>query len=194
MKAGARLHQKVQRFDPRSRRRQEADPAPSDVQPPPDVGGYLLIEALVYIGAVFVLLAVGYVALDRFLDSSVALRRSTGDVAKVLNAGELWRTEVRAAGKQVRLEQTPVGPVLQLTGGRETVAYHFSTNVVLRRVGGGAWVPVLTRVKSSVMEPDTRGGVRAWRWELELRPNSRQTSQIRPLFTFLAVPGSQTEK
>jgi len=45
---------------------------------------------------------------------------------------------------------------------------------------------VLAKVKTSEMQPEPRGGVAAWRWELELtqrRPQMRQPL----LFTFEAV-------
>jgi len=51
---------------------------------------------------------------------------------------------------------------------------------------------VLTNINSSIIESDPRSNVIAWKWELELRTRAK-ASKIRPLFTFLAVPGqSQT--
>src|SRR4029077_12950063 len=57
-------------------------------------GGYLLTEALVYIGLLFVILGVGYLAMDRSIDNSVLLRRNADDIANALHAGERWRADV----------------------------------------------------------------------------------------------------
>jgi len=49
----------------------------------------------------------------------------------------------------------------------------------------------LGNVRASTMAADPRHDLVAWRWELELMPQSKasvKASRIRPLFTFLAVP------
>lgn len=154
-------------------------------------GGYLLIEALAYIAVVFVVLGVAYAALYRCMDHSIALRRNTDDITRALSAGERWRADVRNAATRIWLEKTAAGQVLHLEGLRAEAAYHFDDDAVYRRLASGPWAPVLTHVKSSVMAPDPRREVTAWRWELELKPRAKGTvkaSRIRPLFTFLAVP------
>jgi hypothetical protein len=148
----------------------------------------MLIECLVYMGALVALLGVGYAVFYYSFENSFALRRSTDDIAKALKAGERWRADVRSAGNQVRFEGTPENRILRLRGQRGEVAYQFSTNSVLRRVGSGPWTCVLERVKSSAMESEARPSVTAWRWELELQPRSKKPVRVRPLFTFIAVP------
>ena len=153
--------------------------------------GYLLTEALVYIAVVFVLLGVGYEALYRCIDSSVALRRNADDITNALHAGERWRADVRSANHPIRFEQTPAEQILYLQGARGQIAYRFSTNAVSRRVGAGPWVRLLTNVKSSTIQTDPRQHLTAWRWELELatrQKGSVKPSRVRPLFTFIAVP------
>src|SRR5215813_10617322 len=49
---------------------------------------YMMVEALVYIGVLFLLLGVGYVALYRCIDASTALRRNAADIGKALQTGE----------------------------------------------------------------------------------------------------------
>jgi hypothetical protein len=140
---------------------------------------------------VFVLLGVGYSALYHGIDSSIALRRDADDIASALHAGERWRADMRLANKQIRLEQTPAGQIAYLEGLHSEAAYRFSTNAVFRRVGEGPWVKLLSNVKSSVIEPDARQHVTAWRWELELQPRQKgsvKPGRVRPLFTFIAVP------
>jgi hypothetical protein len=153
--------------------------------------GYLLLEALVYIGVVFVLLGAGYAAMYRCIDRSLALRRNADDITSALHAGERWRADVRAATSQIRLDSTNAEQLLYLDGPGRAVVYRFATNDVTRRVGGGPWMRVLPSVKASTMTADPREHVTAWRWELEIAPRavgSAKPGRVRPLFTFLAVP------
>src|SRR5439155_11435731 len=66
--------------------------------------GYMLIEALVYIGVSFLLLGIGFAAMYRCIDNSVGLRRSADDITSALHAGERWRADVRATVRPVQLE------------------------------------------------------------------------------------------
>jgi hypothetical protein len=152
---------------------------------------YLLIEALVYIAVVFLLLGAGYAAMYRCIDSSIALRRNADDITSALHAGERWRADVRSATKRVRLEDVAPEQLLYLDGTNGQVVYRFATNGISRRLGTGPWVRLLPNVKSSIMQPDPREYVTAWRWELELQPRttgSVKPGRVRPLFTFTAVP------
>ncbi len=160
---------------------------------PTDVGGYLLIEALVYIGVVVVLLGVGYSAMYRCIDSSIALRRNADDITTALHVGERWRADIRSATGGVRLEDTAPGQLIHLESASREVVYLYSTNGISRRLDQGPWVRLLPNVKSSTMQPDPRKHVTAWRWELELQPRATASvnpSRVRPLFTFIAVPAS----
>ncbi len=150
--------------------------------------GFMLIECLVYIGVVFVVLGVGYAAMYRCMENSVALRRSTEDIARALNAGERWRADVRAANGAIRWEETSDTRVLRMAGERGEVTYQFTSNAVLRCVAPGSWSCILASVKSSTMHQEARDQVTAWRWELELQPHSKKPVSVRPLFTFFAVP------
>ncbi|MGD0258913.1 MAG: hypothetical protein ABSD29_03720 [Verrucomicrobiota bacterium] len=165
--------------------------------PCPGQRAYLLIEALVYISAVFVLLGAGYAAMYHCIDSSVALRRNADDITSALHAGERWRADVRSATSQARLESTAAGQLFYLESASGTVAYRFATNTVTRRVGAGPWVRLLPNVKSSTMTSDPREYVTAWRWELELEPRAKgsvKPGRVRPLFTFIAVPERPSSK
>ena len=151
----------------------------------------MLMETLVYLGLVFLLLGVGFMAMYRCIDNSVVLSRNADDITSALHAGERWRADVRAAGLSIQAETIAGQQMLHMTGASNDVYYAFWRGAVLRRVGEGAWTTMLERVKASAMEPDPRPNVAAWRWEVELQPRGRATvkpSRIRPLFTFLAVP------
>jgi hypothetical protein len=158
---------------------------------------YFLIEALVYISVIMALLGVGYAAMYRCIDSTLALRRNAEDIASALHAGERWRVDVRASTAQPRVEDTQSGQLLVLDSPRGPVTYRFGTNGVSRRLGETAWMNLLPRVKSSAMTADRREHVTAWRWELELQPRvtgSMKPGHVRPLFTFIAVPKQPESK
>ena len=152
-------------------------------------GAYMMIEALVYIGALFVLLGVGYAAAYRCIDHSVALRRNAEDISRALEAGERWRADVRAAAGNIRVESTNAEQILRLPGPRGELQYRFTEGAVSRRLDPGPWVTLLTNVVSSQMESDPRRQVSSWRWEVELMSRAK-LPQTKPLFTFIAVPAA----
>jgi hypothetical protein len=152
--------------------------------------GYMLTEALVYIGLVFVLLGIGYVAMYRCIDSSVALRRNADDILGAVHAGERWRADIRLAERGVRWDQTGE-PFLRLQGATNVVDYRFAGGSVFRREDAGQWSKLLDHVESSMMERDARPTVTVWRWELELQAKAHgsfKPGRVQPLFTFIAVP------
>src|SRR5258708_34193968 len=88
--------------------------------------GYLLTEALVYIGLIFLLLGIAYGALYRLIDNSVALRRNADDIIRSVHAGELWRADVRAATQGVGLENKPEEQIVRLESPQGEVDYRFA--------------------------------------------------------------------
>ena len=156
--------------------------------PPAGQRAFLMIEALVYIAVLFVLLGAGYVAMDRCIDSSIALHRNADDIVCALNVGERWRQDIRLASGQIRLEFSGDDQVLHIPQEQGEVLYRLAGGELHRRGGADKpWVKRLPRVKSSQMQPDVRAHVTSWRWELELI-QSRKNARVRPLFTFQAVP------
>ena len=153
--------------------------------------GYLMNEALVYIGLVFVILGAGYAALYRCIDQSVVLRRNADDIASALHAGERWRADVRLSHQQVDATTDETGQqVFRLQGAQHLIEYKFVENAVRRRVDSGVWSTVLDHVQFSGISSEKRGEITAWRWELELLPRAKGSvaaSRIHPLFTFLAI-------
>ena len=155
--------------------------------------GYLLTEALVYIGVVFVILGIGYLAMYQCIDNCIVLRRNADDIVGTLAAGEQWRADVRAANPRARLEGAGENQVLHLEGARGSVDYRFADGIVFRRSGSGDWGRVIDRVKSCSFQSELRQNLSVWRWELELEPRLKgamKPGRVRPLFTFLAVSQS----
>jgi hypothetical protein len=152
---------------------------------------YSLIEMLVYISVLAVLLGVGYGAVYRCMDNSIALRRNAEDIARALHAGEVWRADVRSAGAETRLETDSTGQILHLPQGETNVAYRFTAHTIARRMGNSGWTPLLQNVKTSEFLAEPRA-VQVWRWELELEARRKTLTQTRPLFTFIAVPAADS--
>lgn len=154
---------------------------------------YLMIECLVYIGVVFALLGAGYAAMYRCIDNSVALRRSADDITRSLRAGERWRADVRSAHGLIRLEKSGAEEVLQIPTEHGEIAYRFSTNGVFRHAGDHPWSQILSDVKSASVQSEARQDLTVWRWELELQTRAK-AGRVKPLFTFIGVPGEKVTK
>jgi hypothetical protein len=154
-------------------------------------GGYLLIEALVYIGLLFAVMGVGYLAVDRCIDRSMVLRRSLDDLSAGLAAGERWRADVRASSGSIHLSTTNDESVITIHRPSGAVSYRFTGHAIWRKPASGSWSKILARVKSSEMIEDPRDHVLAYRWELELERRTKgitQASRITPLLSFTAAP------
>jgi hypothetical protein len=157
--------------------------------------GYMIIEAAVYGFILLILLGVAYAAMYGCIDRSIALHRNADGFVSALRTGEHWRADVRGATNAIRVETEP--PQFHIPSAHGEILYRFETNAILRRAGSNPWTVLLPSVKSSQMQPDARERVSAWRWELELLPvrkDNSNTNRIRPLFSFVAVPGGSTNK
>ncbi|HVV00969.1 MAG TPA: hypothetical protein VHH88_06375 [Verrucomicrobiae bacterium] len=153
--------------------------------------GYLLIEALVYIGVLAALLGVAYCALFRCIDNSVALRHNSDQIAAALRAGEIWRADIRGARSPAIDSNTNSSSDWVIATARGQISYRFETNGIFRRRGGNPWQCVLHDVKWSSMRLEPRESVLSCRWELELLPyrrNHSNTNRVHPIFSFVAVP------
>jgi hypothetical protein len=148
--------------------------------------GYLMIEVLVYIGMVFMLLGIGYMAMYRCISNSVALRHNADDIGTVLHVGERWRADIRSATAAPMIETSNSEQVLHLPNRDREILYLYSREALFRRNGEGPWVQVLTNIKSSVIATDPRQTLTALRWELELATREKH-HHVRPLFTFIGV-------
>ncbi len=152
--------------------------------------GASLTECLVYVGVLFVVLAVAGAAYARVLDHTRNMRRVAADIARALHAGERWRADLRAAAAPPRLVTTGEVCALHLPGAGGEVVYFFDGSNVLRRAAAGApWQTFLPRVKASAFMADARAHVTAWRWEVELQPG-RGPARVPPRFSFSAVLGA----
>lgn len=157
-------------------------------------GGFTIVETLVYMAVLFLIVGLAYTATDKSMDASTALRHNANDISQTLKIGELWRDDVRDATRPIRMENSGQEIILRVPQKKIEVDYRFSTNAVSRRIGRGGWSVLLDHVKDSAFVADKREKVKAWRWELELQPNRKRITRVRPLFTFIAVPSAPSAR
>jgi hypothetical protein len=151
------------------------------------VAGVSLIECLVYIAVFAILLGVGFGAFYFCWDHTRAVIFATDDVSSALRAGERWRADVRGATGKISVETTAAGEVVRIPESEMEIVYRFESGG-LRRENSALKNSqlLLPKVKASEMKAETRAGVSAWRWELELTPRRTET-RLALRFTFEAA-------
>jgi hypothetical protein len=149
--------------------------------------GILLMECLIYL-AVFVILLGGATTVFYFCwDHSKALIYTTDDISSALRAGERWRADVRGATGKISIETTAAGEVVKIPEGEKKILYRFDSGEMRRQAAPeNSSQLLLSKVKMSQMKMDARGGVAAWRWELELTER-RKEIHLPLRFTFEAA-------
>lgn len=154
--------------------------------------GITLVECLVYISVWFVITGLAFGAYFRVLDNAKRIRRNAADVARALQAGEVWRRDIREASGPISCTNLlGIGEELlripQLSG---EVSYRFTGSNVLRRANAEApWTVALGLVNASGMVEARRDSIRSWKWEVELK-SPRKAPRQKPLFSFQAVPST----
>ena len=160
------------------------------------IAGILLTEVLVYLAVFTILTGIGLAAFYLCWNNSKALVEGTDDITAALRAGERWRADVRSATGKISLEQAAGKTALEQSTQGESVRIPELGKVVVYRFEAGEMhrdLPaqqiselLLPRVRASEMSVEERGGVTAWRWELELS-SRRPETQLPLLFTFEAA-------
>ena len=151
------------------------------------MAGVMLIECLVYIAVFALLTSIGLAAFYLCWDHSKALIYATEDIHASLLAGEHWRADVRGAAGKITLEPTATGEALRVPQREQAVVYRFEGGEVRREIPERHTSDLLVaRTKASHMSLESRAGVAAWRWELQLA-SRRSETQLPLLFTFEAV-------
>ena len=149
--------------------------------------GFLLVECLVYIAVFGVLLGIGTASFYYCWDHSKALIYATDDISAALHTGERWRADVRAATGKISSVTTAAGERVRIPGTAGDIVYRFEAGELRREISATKQSQLLLpKVKTSHMATEERGGVTAWRWELELQER-RQETQLPLRFTFEAA-------
>lgn len=150
--------------------------------------GILLTECLVYLALFVILLGAGTAAFYFCWDHTRATISTANEVQAALLVGERWRADIRAATGNLSCEATSTGETLKIPAGDKEILYRLTGGELRREIPARHLSQlVLARVKSSEMTADSRDGVRAWHWELQLTPR-RKEAHLPMLFTFSAVP------
>jgi hypothetical protein len=151
------------------------------------IAGILLVECLVYIAVFAILTSIGLGAFYLCWNQSKAVIYATDDIGASLRAGERWRADVRGATGRISIESTPAGELLRIPHGKDEVFYSYHNGAIRRKLASASSPELLfANVTASQMSDEVRGGVTAWRWELQL-PLRRPETQFPLLFTFEAA-------
>ena len=154
--------------------------------------GILLVECMIYIGVLALLLGFAFTAFYHLHRQSTYLRRNTEDIARAMQAGERWRGEVRMSSEAEILENDGV-EMLRLAHGTNEILYAFQNNKVWRKeLPDEAWKTFLRDVNSSRMTIRNTEFSDCLVWEVELK-GAQKIVRVKPLFSFLAVPGMKVE-
>ena len=103
--------------------------------------GILLVECLVYM-SVFVIILTGAMAAFYFCwDNSKALIYTSDDVSRVLQVGEGWRADVRAATGRITVETTPDGDRVVIPAGKKQIVYRVAAGSAFHHGYPGAADP-----------------------------------------------------
>jgi Tfp pilus assembly protein FimT len=155
--------------------------------PPRRRAGVLLIECVTYIAVFAILLGLGTAAFFLCWNHSEAFIYATDDITGALHAGERWRADVRHATGPITVAESDGGQTVRMPQAQAVVAYRFADGKVCREIPALQQSQVVLRtVNASHMTGETRGGVRAWRWELDLKVRRTET-HLPLLFTFEAA-------
>lgn len=149
--------------------------------------GILLVECVTYIAVFAILTSIGFAAFYLCWNQSKAVVYATDDVGAALRAGERWRADIRNANGAISVEQTASGESVQVPTREKTIVYRFESGEVHREIPSAQQSELLLpKVNSSRMNKETREGITAWHWELDLVVRRPET-QLPLLFTFEAV-------
>jgi len=130
-----------------------------------------------------VIFGFAYGAYWRCLDNSKRLQQDSDEILQALEAGDLWRGDVRLAQSEAVRSN-----LMTLAQPGDTVEYRFDNQCIWRRSArSNRSVLLLRNVLFSGMKSDARQQVRGWKWELEMQ-HAKKPPYLRPLFTFEAVP------
>jgi Tfp pilus assembly protein PilE len=150
--------------------------------------GITLIECLVYVAVFSILLGLGTAAFYLCWDNTRAVIGTADKIETALRAGERWRADVRSATGAIAIETTTDGETVRIPEAGREIVYRFAGGEVHRDLASPPRSQLLfEKVKTSEMKTESRNGVTAWSWNLELTTTHRILTY--PLwFTFEAVP------
>jgi hypothetical protein len=136
-------------------------------------------------------LGLAFAAFYDYWSATDAFGRNAADITRSLHAGEQWRADIRAASGPVEATASNGVQTLRIPTPAGSILYTFSNSELRRNAPPAGDVPILSHIKSSQMQLESRAGLSVCRWELELLPR-KHDPKLRALFTFAAVPRGGT--
>jgi hypothetical protein len=156
--------------------------------------GFALVQALVYIPVMAILI---YVTVDAALVLKKGTRGMQAGATRIftaMNAGELWRADVRLATSPPQSNGSNRLMTLNIQQGTNAVIWSHSEGQVWRQAGTTSpRVTVLRDVSTSTFQRDRRKHVTAWKWEIAFK-RARLKAKTQPLYTFISVPLTSESK
>ncbi len=151
------------------------------------IAGVSLIECLVYVAVFAILLGGGTAAFYFCWDHTRAVIFTSNEIESAMRAGEVWRSDVRAATGKISIETTATGETVKIPTSGKEIIYQLHDGELRREIPTqNSSRLLLEKVKTSEVKTVSRDGVSAWRWELELAPR-RKEAHFPLLFTFEAA-------
>src|SRR5690349_359902 len=92
--------------------------------------GFSIIDCMVYAGVFVVVMGLAYFALYRCLENLKHVRRNSDDITRAVNAGEVWRGDIRAAKLPIQFDEAD--QTLRVTRDDREVSYRFADGQLLR--------------------------------------------------------------
>ena len=157
--------------------------------------GFTLIEILCYLAVIGLVTSMAMATLFQLIEQTAALRRNCEEIAAAVQAGEIWRADIRQAkptdlSLSNRNAETTTNSLVLRTA-ESTIIYRVKDGAVWRKSGSDATEEaILSGVKSSRFAVAPRKTVTAWIWEIELKTSGKHGA-TQPLFSFTAVPAGQ---
>ncbi len=150
--------------------------------------GVSLIDCLVYVALFAVLLTCATRFFSVVYHHNKASASAASYTIAALDAARHWRRDIANAKGEPKLIRDDLFDVIRIDQANGNQVSYRVNGTRLERNDGTEWIPIIRRVASSVMLPDQREHVRAWRWELAMETKSRFLGDpVR--FSFTAVPG-----
>jgi len=154
--------------------------------------GIMLVECLIYLAITALLVGLGMALFIRCLNAASDLSRNADEIARTLSVGERWRADLRRATAPPRLAPDNSAELI-IPQAQGPVTYLVADDAIWRRDAPDvAWIRLLERVTHAEWNPDQRGPVTAWHFDLELKTR-RPGARVRPLFSFVGVAGERSE-
>lgn len=152
----------------------------------------MLGEALIYIALLALISGFALAAFFKGLSISQDVKRNTNGIARVLKAGEVWRSDLRNADGPPKIVREDATVAMEIPTHDGLTVYLFQNGVVWRRSDQGMWREVLSGIKNSQMTREERKHTVAWSWDIELA-SRKQLVRVPPLFSFRTVEASSSE-